>query len=212
VVRHTGKSHMRRRIVAIGTAAVSTLGLAGVTALGFGVSAQAESISVSEEIRDTDNRVVGVVKLTQEAQTEPVLVRVTINPGSGLAAGFHGFHIHSIGLCSPSFGAAGGHFNLDATAKHGAHAGDLPVLPIDRSGGGDLRFTTNAFDLAQLFDVEGSALIIHEKPDNYGHIPLEYTFIPTGQSGPDEMTTLANGDGGARKACAVLAEPALRPS
>jgi hypothetical protein len=45
VVRHTGKSHIRRRIVAIGTAAVSTLSLAGVAALGFGASAQAESIT-----------------------------------------------------------------------------------------------------------------------------------------------------------------------
>jgi superoxide dismutase, Cu-Zn family len=164
------------------------------------------------QLHDAHHSVVGVTDLFRDADrlglgAEPVLVRVTINPGSGLAAGFHGFHIHSIGLCSPSFGAAGGHFNLDATATHGAHAGDLPVLPIDRSGGGDLRFMTNAFDLAQLFDAEGSALIIHEKPDNYAHIPLEHTFTPTGQSGPDETTTLANGDGGARKACAVLAEP-----
>jgi superoxide dismutase, Cu-Zn family len=74
--------------------------------------------------------------------------------------------------------------------------------------------TTSAFELAGLFDLDGSALIIHAGPDNFGNVPTRYvqaaTLIPDGTvagvPGPD-TTTLSNGDSGPRFACAVLAAP-----
>jgi Cu/Zn superoxide dismutase len=51
---------------------------------------------------------VGSVKLNDESGGG-VRVRVEV---TGLPPGFHGFHIHSVGLCEAPFTTAGGHWNL----------------------------------------------------------------------------------------------------
>ena len=49
-----------------------------------------------------------------------------------------------------------------------------------------------------LFDADGSAVIVHAGPDNYANIPTRYT-------GPvPDATTLATGDAGGRVACGVV--------
>lgn len=115
----------------------------------------------------------------------------------GLTAGFHGFHIHTTGQCVAPFTSAGGHFNPGGTS-HGHHAGDLPLLYVNADGTGEARFTTDRFDVAGLFDADGSAIIIHAGPDNYANIPAD-------RYDPDPDTaTLATGDAGGRVACGVL--------
>jgi Cu-Zn family superoxide dismutase len=216
---------MRRGIVAIGTAAVSTLGLVGVVALGFGGSAQAAPTTIRAQLYDTSGEEKGVARLEQQDDGS-VLIRVN---ATGLTRGFHGLHIHTFGKCETTptvppappvtFDQAGGHFDSPPGANHGFHAGDLPVLLADGSGNAYLRLTTSAFTLADLFDLNGSALIIHAGPDNFGNIPTRYVqqatlapvtdgtaVTPSGVVGPDG-TTLSNGDSGPRFACAVLAAP-----
>ena len=104
---------------------------------------------------------------------------------SGLAAGLHGAHIHTIGLCSPTlagvaFGGAGGHFNPHG-APHGEHtrgehadhhAGDLPNLVANDDGRGRLNTASAHFTLAHdvaesLFDANRSAIVIHANQDDY---------------------------------------------
>jgi Cu-Zn family superoxide dismutase len=116
--------------------------------------------------------------------------------------GFHGFHVHAVGLCEPPFTSAGGHYN-PADAGHGDHAGDLPSLLVNEDGTGELEFETDRFSLGELVDADGSALILHAGRDNYANIPTRYRSDATGMPGPD-ADTLATGDAGARAACGVI--------
>jgi Cu-Zn family superoxide dismutase len=116
--------------------------------------------------------------------------------------GFHGFHVHAVGLCEPPFTSAGGHYNPGGVG-HGDHAGDLPSLLVNEDGTGELEFETDRFSLGELFDADGSALIVHAGRDNYANIPTRYRSDATGMRGPD-ADTLATGDAGARAACGVV--------
>ena len=144
-------------------------------------------------LRNAAGAVVGEAKFEQERNGVEVRVKV-----QGLTPGFHGFHIHTTGSCvAADFTSAGGHFNPTGEA-HGHHAGDMPVLQVNPDGTGEARFTIASFQVGQLFDADGSALIIHGGPDNYANIPQRYA-----PAGPD-ATTLGTGDSGARVACGVV--------
>lgn len=121
----------------------------------------------------------------------------------GLTAGFHGFHIHENGECigssTPPFASAGGHLST-AGDNHPEHAGDMPVLLVNEDGTAEASFMTDRVTLADLFDSNGSAIIIHAGPDNYANIPTRYA-----PAGPD-ADTVATGDAGERVACGVVTE------
>jgi superoxide dismutase, Cu-Zn family len=129
--------------------------------------------------------------------------KVTVSAAvSSLAPEFHGFHVHAVGECVPPFTSAGGHFNPDGV-PHGEHAGDLPSLLVNGDGTGQLQFTTDRFSVGDLFDADGSALIVHTGRDNYANIPSRYHSHMYDTFGPDP-DTLATGDAGARAACGVV--------
>jgi Cu-Zn family superoxide dismutase len=143
-------------------------------------------------------RVVGTATLTRVAGK--VLVSVSVR---SLAAGFHGFHVHTVGSCvAPAFTSAGAHFNPRGVG-HGQHAADLPALLVNADGTGEARFKTDRFAIADLFDADGSALIVHANADNLAHIPTRYHSHTEDKLGPDSAT-LATGDAGDRAACGVL--------
>jgi superoxide dismutase, Cu-Zn family len=130
-------------------------------------------------------------------------VRVQVDV-SGMPPGFHGFHVHAIALCEGEggFASAGGHLTQPAGhphagAEHANHAGDMPSLYVANDGTGSASFIVDRFTIAELFDADGSALIIHAGPDNFANIPTRYA------PAPDAMT-LATGDAGGRIACAVI--------
>ena len=97
---------------------------------------------------------------------------------SGLSPGAHGFHIHAIGACAPDFAAAGGHFNPRSGGhgflhEDGAHAGDLPNIHAGADGAARADYFSDAVTLGEgvdhsVFDDDGSAIIVHAKPDSYG--------------------------------------------
>lgn len=128
-------------------------------------------------------------------------VTVETTGGGILAPGSHGMHIHSVGKCEGDFTSAGGHLQVAGHTGHPA-SGDLTPLNIRGDGTGKVVATTDAFTEAGLKGPEGSALIIHQGPDNFANIPPRYTH--NGTPGPD-AETLATGDAGGRVACAVLA-------
>ena len=145
-------------------------------------------------LRNAAGAVLGEAKFDQERDGVHVRIKV-----SGLTPGFHGFHIHTTGACAtPDFVSAGGHYNPGGH-NHGTHAGDMPVLLANADGVAEARFTTASFQVAQLFDADGSAVIIHAGPDNFANIPTRYAA-----TGPD-ATTLGTGDSGGRAICGVIA-------
>ena len=111
-----------------------------------------------------------------------VLVMADLN---GLTPGGHAFIVHEVGACTPDFDAAGDHFN-PADSEHGlvhpawksdksggGHGGDLPNIYAAFDGSARADFFTNGITLEEdlgysVFDSDGSAIIVHEKPDSYG--------------------------------------------
>ena len=147
------------------------------------------------ELRNPQGEVVGSATLTQEVDGVTISVQV-----SKLTPGHHAFHVHAVGKCEPpGFTSAGGHFNPDGQ-PHPGHAGDLPSLLAKADGRVSLTLKTDRFKLEDLFDADGSALIVHAGPDNYANIPKD-RYRPD----PD-ATTLATGDAGGRVACGVIAK------
>jgi Cu-Zn family superoxide dismutase len=124
-------------------------------------------------------------------------------PGLG---GYHGLHIHAIGTCTaPAFTSAGGHWNLDPGATHGGHTGDLPSVLISADGTARAEFEMHRFDVDQLFDGDGSAVVLHMGVDNFGNVPIgggkyedpnDWYHAPTG--------TANTGDAGSRYGCGVV--------
>ena len=161
-------------------------------------------------IRNSAGAVVGVAHLSQQGTL--VAVKVSV---SDLAAGFHGFHVHTTGTCTNPNGSwnpalAGGHY-AGTGANHGDHAGDQPSLLVNANGTGILRFTTDRYTVAELLAGDGSAFIIHAGRDNFANIPTRYFYVsgtdanddPIYTAGPDAATN-ATGDAGGRTGCGVI--------
>ena len=109
---------------------------------------------------------------------------------SAVPPGYHGFHIHEVGKCEPpDFKSAGGHFNPEED-RHGLmtdagpHAGDLPNIHVPENGKLRIEMLHQLVSLQGLLDDDGSAIVIHE--------------------GPDDYVTDPTGNAGARIACGVI--------
>lgn len=159
--------------------------------LGAVAHGEAGAQTAKADVRNAKGERVGTLTLTQEADG----VRIAFE-ASNLPPGFHGFHIHAVGKCEPPFTSAGGHFN-PAKENHPNHAGDLPNLLVNADGKASAVLTTARFRIADLFDADGSALIIHADPDNHANLPKRYRPDP-------DANTLATGDAGGRIACGVI--------
>ena len=89
-----------RRAVAVAAPVLVLVALTGATSA-------ASARQASGTFVDAAGATVGWVRLVEDADgTVHVNVKV-----SGLAPGRHGIHIHAIGACSPTFAAAGPHYN-----------------------------------------------------------------------------------------------------
>ena len=137
----------------------------------------AEPAKAAAEMINPAGEVIG--KVAFEQTPSGVLIQVTV---SGLTPGGHGIHLHSAGACSPDFGAAKGHINPDGKAhglRHpdGPDNGDLPNLIAGADGRADAEFFTPRVTVAggvqpALLDEDGSAVIIHEHPDDHITQPI----------------------------------------
>jgi len=140
-------------------------------------------------LRNATGRVVGSAVFLQESDGVRILLDLR-----DLTPGTKGVHIHAVGRCDPpSFESAGPHFN-PTKAQHGSenpkgpHAGDLPNITVEATGQGHLEVTNSRVTLesgpTSLFGAAGSALVVHEDPD--------------------DMRTDPAGNSGARVACGVV--------
>ena len=112
----------------------------------------------------------------------------------GLPPGAHGIHLHGVGSCEPNFGAAKGHINPNGTEHglrnpNGPDPGDLPNLHVGADGSATAEFYTERVRVREaggadegeeasgdakpaLLDADGSALIIHDHPDDHRSQPI----------------------------------------
>lgn len=175
---------------AAAVASVLVLGAAGVAA---GVSSDPATAKrgprATAQLRGADGALLGTVRFSERRGTTQVDVR-----GVSLPPGFHGFHVHDVGVCeAPTFTSAGGHYVGGGGANHAEHAGDLPVLLVRRNGGANTSIWTDRFRVGE---IRGKAVIVHAAADNYANIPPRY--------GTPDADTLSAGDSGGRIACGVI--------
>jgi superoxide dismutase, Cu-Zn family len=188
--------------------AIAALGM-GAVALGIASAAEEmlgkPDVDGSATIKDAHGKTVGSLHVEDDDHDT---TKITVS-ASGLPPGYHGFHIHTKGVCDPAskdpatgspFASAGAHFDLGSDA-HPNHSGDLPALLVGADGRGTATAMTGRFRVDQLFDSDGSAIIIHALPDNLAHIPDRYA--QQGKPGPDAESH-KTGDSGGRLACGVI--------
>ncbi len=137
-------------------------------------------LTAEATLESPDGEPVGTVTFRQAASG--VLIMADLK---GLAPGGHAFIIHETGACTPDFDAAGDHFN-PTDAEHGlvhpawqrgeaggGHGGDLPNIYAASDGSARADFFTDGVTLDtglrhSVLDADGSAIIVHERPDAYG--------------------------------------------
>ncbi len=129
----------------------------------------------SATIVDRNGNTVGTANFYSQA--DEVTVSVSL---SRLSEGTHAVHLHTTGDCSASdFTSAGGHLNPmgnqhGSLNPQGAHLGDLPNAEISSSGSGTVSAVLNGpaeTVLSQIFDADGTAVVVHEGPDDYRSDP-----------------------------------------
>lgn len=135
-------------------------------------------LGASAELTDTQGNVIGDVNFTEPVSDDEqfVTIQLGLSPDAGLEPGEYGFHVHQVGQCSPSFDAAGDHFN-PTDMQHGlldpdgAHAGDLPNVVVAEDGTTTYVVNTRLMTLGEgersIFDDDGSAVMLHAQADDY---------------------------------------------
>ena len=175
------------RKIVIATTAMMAFGLSGfhrdhTMATGSPVPQGAQAVAM---LRTADGADVGRATASEVAGG----LRITLDVHD-LAPGTHGAHVHTTGHCdAPDFMTAGGHWNPMGT-KHGSmnpqgpHEGDLPNLIVGSGGRGTIGLVVPGATMAGLLDADGSAIVVHAKPD--------------------DLMTDPSGNSGARIACGVF--------
>lgn len=145
--------------------------------------------SAHADIVNAQGQKVGTAHIVAEKKGLKIEVQV-----SQLPPGTHGIHVHAVGKCEgPDFKTAGGHLNPDSK-QHGKdnpagpHAGDLLNIEVKADGTAKATLLDTMVTLGDgpnsLFHEGGTAIVIHEKADDYKTDPA--------------------GNSGARIACGVI--------
>lgn len=165
------------------TAAQASDATSAVMALDHPAEPASESTgSVTVNLINSKGLSIGKAILKQEKEGVRVQVDTAYIP-----EGQHGLHFHENGKCTaPDFQSAGAHFNPDIK-KHGFnnpqgfHSGDLPNLTAGADGKAKVDVVAKNVTLEKgkpnsLLKAGGTALVIHEKAD-------DYVTDPSGNSG-----------------------------
>ena len=161
--------------------------LAGVCLLCLSGPVMAQDLNAA--LVNDAGKAVGSALVRQVDDDDGILLTLEVND---LSPGWHGLHIHAVGNCddhADHFKMAGGHL-ADADEKHGflnaegPHKGDLPNIWVHKDGTAKVEIYSEDLDVKDLIDKDGSAIMIHEKPDDHKTDPA--------------------GDSGTRLACGVL--------
>ena len=74
------------------------------------------------------------------------------------------------------------------------------MLLVNADGTAKATVATDRFTIGQLFDADGSAVVVHAAADNFANISTRYHSHDADVFGPDP-TTLTAGDSGDRIGC-----------
>ena len=144
------------------------------------VAAAVDPAPRTSVLKGASGAAIGEVTLTEAPKG--VILRVAVH---GLAPGWHGIHFHEKADCSGAmFKTAGGHVHMVTPAVHGllnpqgSDLGDLPNLYVGADGTGMAELFSpfvamhDGTSRANLLDPDGSAVVVHAKPDDYMTQPI----------------------------------------
>ncbi|GLX67411.1 superoxide dismutase family protein [Paenibacillus glycanilyticus] len=171
---------------------VASCGFAGAAMAnhGHGHHTRSHVMEAKAAFVDAKGTQVGTAVLTEEKDGVHLKLEA-----KGLTPGVHGIHFHNVGKCEgPSFETAGSHLN-PKNKQHGFdnpqgfHDGDLPNITVGKDGTVKAEIISKNVSLDteaanSLLPKSGTALVIHEKADDYKTDP--------------------SGNSGARVACGVI--------
>lgn len=186
---------------------VAILGLAAAIVVSTSTGASAKQPLARAALRNASGASIGEVVFKGEGHyADRVEVELALPAGAPGLGSYHGFHIHTVGSCGgATYGTdAGGHWNPDGVG-HGQHKGDLPSVLIGPDGKAYAEFETHRFDVTELFDANGSAVILHAGVDNFGNVPIASDRYQDPNNWYNAPTGTRNtGDAGARYGCGVV--------
>lgn len=130
----------------------------------------------SASIIGSDGASIGTAALT--GGPHGIMVRVELTADS-LTPGWHGIHFHQIGDCSDVgvFKRSGGHMGL-IEGGHGLmnpvgpESGDIPNIYAHTDGSAGYEIFTNFATIADIFDEDGTAIVIHANEDDHVSQPI----------------------------------------
>ena len=153
---------------------VLVLAACGLSACQTAMEQPTQSAGTAE-LKARDGSPAGMARLYDDGSAITVSVAL-----QGMTPGVHAVHLHTTGNCSAAdFTSAGGHLNPGAK-QHGSlnpagsHLGDLPNVTVDADGMGTASVTLSppaAQALAEIFDADGTAVVVHEGADDYRSDP-----------------------------------------
>ena len=146
------------------------------------VMSEGVTSAIESDLINAEGETVGTILLTGDKQGTGI--RIT---AEGLEPGTKAIHVHEKGECTPpDFESSGVHLNPEKKEHgfenpKGFHAGDLPNIEVDADGNVDLETVSQYISLREghpgyLLDEDGSAVVVHEGPD-------DYKTDPAGKSG-----------------------------
>lgn len=154
----------------------SGFGLMLLASLISAVSLAARPEPLTVDILDKDQKAIGTATLTELSHG----VKIEVD-ARGVPPGKHAFHVHQNGKCAgPDFNSAGDHFASDGKkhgfdAREGHHDGDMPNLMADPDGVIKAELVNTEVTLnpgtRSLLRNGGTALVLHEKADDYKSQP-----------------------------------------
>lgn len=158
--------------------------LSGLGGCSNTVNTAMGTTEIEREILTPDGAKLGTLALkTLKNGTTQVTVTV-----KNISPGVHAMHFHETGLCEgPDFKSAGGHYNPEQMdhgmeMPNGPHAGDMMNITVGADSTASFSVVNKRVsidgqnNLPALLDEDGSALILHEKAD-------DYTSQPSGAAG-----------------------------
>ena len=111
---------------------------------GIALAQQSGTVGATATLRDTKGTAVGTATFTDQGGNG---VQIVVHMNGNLkVTGAHGIHIDDVGTCSPTFEAAGSHFNPTGRF-HPNHAGDLPNIVMQADGTADYVASSDRFTL-----------------------------------------------------------------
>jgi Cu-Zn family superoxide dismutase len=183
-------------VIAVGVAPLGACANQGGNQSTTSSSAPPGTERMTTQLKAADGSQVGTA--TIDFANGYATVTVEAGPNQVLSPGFHGLEIHGVGKCEPNStapaGGSTGDFNsAGAVYQASGHtgypaSGDLTALQVRTDGSAKLVTTSNLFSAADLRNGSGTALIIHQTPDN--------------------LTSTSTGDSSKRLACGVIAAAA----